>query len=365
MANSEIPAYYSARPTIKIEGKVDQRLLAECEHLLVEETADGICRCEIAFNNWGPDPAQSHKVGFLYFDRKLLDFGKKVEVEMGAGAAKGTVFVGRITGIEARMVAGGPFQILVLAEDRLQDLRMTRRTRTWEKKTDAEIMKAIASGHGLSPTIQIQGPVHACMAQVNQSDLAFMRERARVLGAEIWVEDAKLTVKPRTDRGKTTVTLKMGERLWQFKALADLAHQRTAVVVSGWNVAGKQAVSAEATEKVVSGELDGATAGAKILQAKLGARKETIVHTGALTKDEAKAYADAAFRRIARRFVTGEGECEGDGRIRVGAKVKVTDVGALFTGTYFVTEARHLFDTQGGYRTQFRVERPGIGGSAT
>jgi phage protein D len=95
---------------------------------------------------------------------------------------------------------------------------------------------------------------------------------------------------------------------------------------------------------------------------RLRERKEQLVHLTPASDREARALAEAAFRRIARRFVTGVGVTDGDPRLRVGATVNMQGLGAMFDGKYYVTEARHTFDQAQGYRTQIRVERPFIGG---
>ena len=70
--------------------------------------------------------------------------------------------------------------------------------------------------------------------------------------------------------------------------------------------------------------------------------------------------ADAAFRSRARRFVTAEGTTDGDARIKVGAAIEITGAGSMFSGAYSVTLSRHLFDVMVGFRTVFRIERPGL-----
>ena len=37
------------------------------------------------------------------------------------------------------------------------------------------------------------GPTYKTLAQVNQSDLAFMRERARSIDAELWMDGSKIS----------------------------------------------------------------------------------------------------------------------------------------------------------------------------
>ena len=72
------------------------------QSLMVEETTLGLFRCEANFLNWGP---KDNEVGFLFFDRQVLDFGKTFAVEFGPPGESGPVFAGRITGIEAPVSA--------------------------------------------------------------------------------------------------------------------------------------------------------------------------------------------------------------------------------------------------------------------
>lgn len=355
------PALYASRPRISVEGTEEIALGQQLQGLFIEETTAGLCRCEATFVNWGP---KNGVVGFLYFDRALLDFGKKVTIEMGAGDGAGQVFDGRITGLEGRFTGGRPPELLVMAEDRLQDLRMTRRTRSWEQSSDADVIRKVAQAHGLRADVALNGPTHRVVAQVNQSDLALARDRARAAGAELWIEGDTLKVKPRPDRDAGSLALTYGEGLHEFAVAADLAHQTTAFTVAGWDVASKQTVQPQATSSVVSAELNGGDSGSDILQSAFGKRPQQVVHDLPVNEDEARALAEAHYARAARRFVLGNGVAEGDARLKVGAEVELKQVGPLFEGKYFVTRVRHTWDGVHGYRTAFSVERPALGRAA-
>jgi phage protein D len=80
-----------------------------------------------------------------------------------------------------------------------------------------------------------------------------------------------------------------------------------------------------------------------------------------LNTDEALAYAEAHFRRRARRFLTARAVAEADARLRAGATVDLRGVGPLFEGEYYVVEARHVFDGAQGLRTELALERAGWG----
>jgi len=342
-----------ARPLINISGRDQGSLSERLIALTTVESASGLYRCEAQFGNWG---TSGTNIDFLFFDRQMLDFGKPFGVKMGTDM----IFEGRIMGIEANYPQGNAPSISVLVEDRLQDLRMTRRTRTFDDVTDEDVFNRIASDHGLTPNIDVPGGTHKVLAQVNQSDLAFLRERARAMDADLSVSGTTLHVKMRPNRADSPIELIYGQSLREFVALADLAMQRTHVVVSGWDVEGKAAIRHEAEAGVISGELNGDTSGISILQSAIGERKEVLAHTVPLTTQDAEAEAEAVFRMSARRFVTGRGISEPDPQMKVGAFVDLKNLGPLFSGHYYLTEVRQVFDAR-GIRTEFTAERPGIG----
>src|SRR6266849_6697570 len=161
-------AFVAASPTVNIGGEDKPDLSSQLLELTVREDTLGLYRCEAEFGNWG---SVGGRIGFRYFDRAMLDFGKAFKVKLGDTV----LFDGRIMRLHAVFPEGAPPRIQVLADDRLQDLRMTRRTRTFTDQSDADAMRTIASDHSLTGDIDASGPTHKVLAQVNQSDLAFVR----------------------------------------------------------------------------------------------------------------------------------------------------------------------------------------------
>src|SRR5438067_712556 len=89
-------------------------------------------------------------------------------------SARPTIFFdGHVSAIEALFGEAKSPEIAVLLEDRFQDLRMTRRTRTFTDSSDADVIRGIVGDHGLEADVDVSGPRHKVVAQVNQSDLAF------------------------------------------------------------------------------------------------------------------------------------------------------------------------------------------------
>lgn len=352
---------YLSSPKVLIAGQVNNTLSLDILTILVEETLAGLSRCEVCVNNYGQ--RSSGDSDYLYLGRDVLDFGKDFAVQLGPGDLARQVFKGHITALEAEYPAAGGGQLVILAEDRFQDLRMTRRTRTFEDVSDEDVINQIAQEHSLTPELDLTGPTYKVLAQVNQSDLAFIRERARNINAELWVDDTKLFAKTRTDRASAnpSIDLAYGANLLSFVVRADLAHQCTELGIAGWDVAAKEAIEETGDENAIRAELNGDTSGSSLLLQSFAERKETVVHTTPLTGEEARNVAQARYRERARRFVTGAGVADGDGRIRVGSVLNLGGLGNMFNGKYYVVRVRHSFDGTNGFRTEFDVERPGLG----
>jgi uncharacterized protein len=354
MPDNTQPGIHSARPTINVAGQDDAALAEGLQRMEIVETTHGLHRCEAAFANWG---ARSGRVDYLYFDRAKLEFGAAFKVIWTGD----TIFEGRIMALEAAFPETAPPEISVLAEDRFQDLRMTRRTRSFADVTDADVFRQIAGDQGLTANVNLNGPSYKVLVQVNQSDLAFLRERARTLDAELWMDGTKLNAKTRTDRRGNALELTHGHELRCFTALADLATQRSTVTANGWDVSAKDALKHQADDSVIRSELNGDTSGVSILKSALGDRKEALVHTVPLNSNETEAIAESYFKVCARSFVVGRGVAETQSKLRVGAVVDLKNIGPLFSGKYYVVEVRHRFDSQKGLRTEFTAERAGIG----
>jgi phage protein D len=348
----------TGRPTLSLDGQSAPALAAALMEMRIEERSDGMARAELAFGAWGLTPQGEH--GYVLHDRDRLDFGRRLDVALRGER----LFGGRILALAGRYPEGGAgeAEIVIHAEDRLQALRMRRRTRCFERLSDADAARRIAAEHGLQAQVDLPGPTHAVLAQVNQSDLAFLRERARAAGAELWLVDDTLHLAPRPARaGGDRIELHYGSTLRGFDVRADLALQRTALHVSGWDSAGKQALREQADAAVLQGELDGGDGGPALLQRHFGASPDNVAHLQPADAAAARALAESWMRQLGRRFVCGRGVASPDARLRPGARVDLGGLGPLFGGRYIVTEVCHRFDTREGARTEFAVERAAIG----
>jgi len=110
------PSVYGSRPVLTVNGQLQTLLGDRLLGLCVEEHVDGLYQAELTIANFD---RVNDGFGFVYFDRSLLDFGKPITIQLGAGTAAETVFAGTITALEGRFPHVRPPEILIKAEDRL------------------------------------------------------------------------------------------------------------------------------------------------------------------------------------------------------------------------------------------------------
>lgn len=351
---------YASTPMLTIGGDLALGPMHDLLELSVDEDVNGMTSLEARFVNWGYTGTGQ---GSLYLDRTTFDFGKDLKVAFGPDTGD-VLFTGKISALQADYPDGGAGSMSICAEDAVQSFRLTRRTRTFDDASTKDIATTMASEHGLSPQIDLDGPTRKVVNQLNISDLAFLRSLAYADGGELWLDDKTLHLQGRAKRDGGTATLTYPGSLQSFSVRADLAHQVTDVSICGWSVADKDAIKETGDSSALGAELgSGDTSGSDVLEKAFRERHEMIVVGEPLQSDDATARAKAAYLDRARRFLTGTGTTAGSPSIRVGTRVTLAGLSPLFNGDYRVIRTRHHYDLVKGYTTEFDVERAGIGAS--
>lgn len=363
MADASSILYESTAPQFFIGGQEHTELARDVLNLELEEDSSGLKRLRFALGAIGPQRGASDEQ-LLYMDGRILDYGTEIKLAMGPYSAARTLFTGKLSSLELCMQQGRSPEVRVCAEDSLMDLRMTRRFRTYENVSDADIAQQIAGEHGLRPQADAEGPTYACVQQWNQTDLAFLRERAQRIGAEIWIDDNTLHFASRTQRSASAprITLIQGNDLLAFEARADLAQQRSSLHVSGYDEVAKDKIDESADDGLVAAEAGAGRHGISVLNRAFATRDSYRVGDVPFAGEQAQAWAKAALLARARRFVVVRGITLGSPTMTVGATLELQRVGALFEGEgYVVTQLRHSFDTAQGFRSHFEAERCWVG----
>jgi phage protein D len=304
--------------------------------------------------------------------------GDPVEVTAGSGDER--VFKGEINGMEPTYKANGENVMVLRAFNKLHRLTRVRKSKTYVKQSDKDIVGAVAGEHGLSPTCgdESSSPKHEHVYQHNQTDIEFLRVRAARIGYDVWVDDTTLYFDAPDPNKDSGLKLRYGEAgesseegaifLKRFTPRMSSARVLEEVEVRGWDPVKKEEIVG--TFKASNSSLGSKGAHSETKSA-FGALKSYEVDHPIYSVDEAKKIAEAKVSEATMNYITGDGECRGTPGIKPGIVVTITvnpdNSGDRFNGKYMIVGATHRYSNTkigdtGGYVTGFRVNRNAEGG---
>ncbi len=343
---------FSARPTLRLDGVEDERLSALPMSLAMEESEGGMSTLTLNLSNLAPTDGSPEPA----FDAgSRLKLGAGIEVYSGDAQAPTAIFSGRISALELLCEHGQAPTLVVLAEDALGAARRRRRSAVYTDKTPADLVRQIAGELGLTPSVTGLSAPQRSWAQLNETDLGFLRRLLARFDADLQVVDRRLQVAPRNEVQRGSLELVLDRQLTRVRVTADLAHQATAVTVSGWNARDGAPVTARSAALAHAGPGSGRS-GLDWAHEAFGERSEHLGQPAVASDDEARAVAEAALDQRARRFVRADGVAEGNAALRVGCHLRLSGISPQFDNTYYVHRTCHRFDLVQGYRVEFGAE---------
>ncbi|HEX7958453.1 MAG TPA: contractile injection system protein, VgrG/Pvc8 family [Terriglobales bacterium] len=352
-------AVINTAPTLRIDGQDNDMARSLLLGMEVTEQVGGMSALELRFSNI--NSRDDGSADFAFEDGAILKLGTEIKVYGGDTLSPQHIFVGKVTALEASFPDNSAPELRVLAEDGLQGARMKRRTAVYDNATLANIVQQVAGNLSLQPQVDGLTDNIGTQVQYNETDLGFLRRLLSRYDADMQVVGTQLQASARSQVQRNQIELRLNFELRSLRVIADLAHQTTEVNLSGWDVKQGQAVQVS-SQAGPTAPADG-TPGSQILQNVFGERKEHLGHLAVADSSEAQAVADAAFDSRARRFVVAHGVTEGNPSLRVGTFLKLSGLGPRFSNTYYVTHARHRYNTEVGYQTEFEAECAALGGS--
>jgi uncharacterized protein len=299
------------------------------------------------------------------FGRNVLDllaFGATVEIGVGYGdhTRLPAVILGVITEITTSFSEGGTPELTVAGYDHLFPMTLGKRSQSWAKATDSDVVAMMAKEHNLGTNIETTKEVHAQIEQNQESDFECVKKLAERNHFEFYV-DAQKTLRfgPPRDKDEGIVTLRWGESLLSFRPEANLAAQVSSVEVYGWDPHRKEPIVGKAVAGEESGHDPRRSSGGERLRAALKKAPVLQVRQPVFTEAEAKRRAQAILNDHAKKFLTGEAECIGLPELRPDRNVTLGNLGEPFSKTYYIQQTTHKVDGS-GYRTRVKVKETSL-----
>src|SRR5262245_57760686 len=333
----------SSRPTVKIDGQDRPEMEQAVREATIIMPADGMASLELVLNDWGAVPDRG--VTFAFSDLKI---DSRIEIFIGRGRDR-AAFKGTITAIGLRFSGRGP-EIVLRAEDALLPLTRKRRSKVWEKMSVADIVRQIGSDAGLIAECDID--IRGSFQQINESDLAFLRELAWRFATGPHLEGNTLVVR-RDEVAADPILLKTGDNVRRLSVRMDAARQPGKAKVLGYDLTAGEAIT-KAQDRL-TGNVDGETA------ADFVNHEELFPRPHPRSGGEAEAYVRGAFDALARTFLTGEAVTDGNPDLKPGRVISLEGAGLRFNGEYRILSATHHFSSAHGYETFLKIARGWIG----
>ena len=315
-------------------------------------------------------------LGTLKYGDNALQFslGTPIEIIMETDSldlpipAINTLISGEITGVEPVFRDDGMVFLKIRGYDLSHRLTYGKKTRTFgdgnpfaATVTDQQIVSSIAADYGLIPKIDMATIRYNYVMQYNQSDWDFLWSRADLLGYQVYT-NGKFLCFEKSDKSrhiKGAGDLIWGRNLKKFEPRLVSAGTVQKAEAFGWDPDKKKKVSGNSGLKPKNDFVD-------IIESKVGASpvlkmkyrlspEDTLMDPVFRENAQAKSYAASVAATRESQFVKASGELAiGDPFLLAGTNVKILNVGARFTGQYYVTQATHIWRS-GDYSVNFQI----------
>ena len=337
---------------IKVEGQeLPQDVAVDVLDASVGDFVEGSSIFSLTMNVW-TSMGQEYK----YIDDNLFKEGAKVEILVGFVDAFESLLIGEVTALEPDFGDQESPVLRVQGMDLLHRYRRGRRTDSFLKMKDSDIVAKVAARLKLKADIEDTQVVHEYVMQYNQTDIDFLSERARRINFELTYDGETLFFREAANDQKEAVAIDYGLTLKTFAPRLATAKQVSEVVVKGWDCLTKKPIEATSKSgdlvKKMGKEKPGPAASSSAFFDSQGVITDICV----FSQGEAQQIARGKLNDTAIQYITGEGTAIGNTDIRAGRIIQLNKLGRRFSGPYYVKSSTHSLDAS-GYSTRFSVER--------
>lgn len=306
-------------------------------------------------------PGDSSTTTWQYQD--LIKIGTKIRIGFESSTSEADtstttptyMMAGEITAIETHFTNSSQAPILVRGYDISHRLHRGKYNRSFQDISDSDLVKKLAEEVGINlGQINHNTQRYPYLFQQNQTNMAFLRQRAARIGFELYVQDGKLNFcQPQAG---SQVELTWMQNLTSFRVRVTTAEQVNSVEVRGWDYNQKQPIVARASNQdrvITDTNIGNGRDRSQVFDRQNHPSKMIVVDQPVNNNQEANAIAKALFDELEGEFIYADGKAVGNPDIRVGKVVNLSNMGE-YDGKYYITETRHLF-YQGEYQTEFSV----------
>ncbi|MFZ3058852.1 MAG: hypothetical protein WA102_03850 [Candidatus Methanoperedens sp.] len=332
-------------------SELSRELLSAVEGVTLEDEINLPAMFTIKFNT-----VDFFKGAWRGVDLKTFKVGDIVKVFMGIDSTV-EMMTGEITALDYTF--GDSSYVEIRGYDRLHRLRFGTMRRSFKDMKDSDIASKVASDASLSPDVDDTGTIQPYIFQNNQTNYEFLLERANRIGYEMLVDDKTFIFRKSQEDKTPEVTLQYGIDLLNFSARIKTLTEGSKIEVRGWNVKDKEEITSTATKGSEKSKMKGKESGYEMSEKAFTASLVSVVDDLIIDSKDAENIAKAKYNLNLQEFLTGEGICGGNPKIRAGKTIEIKGLGDRLSGAYYIASSIHSIN-EGAYSTTFRVRRTGV-----
>ncbi|HAT67707.1 MAG TPA: Rhs element Vgr protein, partial [Flavobacteriaceae bacterium] len=222
----------------------------------------------------------------------------------------------------------------IVCKDEAVKMTVGRKSLTFAKKTDSEIITEILNSYSLEKKITATSNKWPQMVQYYTTDWDFMLSRAEANGFIVSANNGKVFVVNPLEDKTSVLSLSYGESIYQFNGDLNAIDQIGKAKSSSWDYK---------TQSIVSGESASDYAGAGNISSKklsevVGLAEYQLKTPGTLNQDELSNWSKAQIIKSELSKFSGEVTCQGNHLVLPGNFITLKNLGARFNGDHFVSK---------------------------
>ena len=301
----------------------------------------------------------------LVFGMSVPDFdnddvfseGSEVSVHLGYKDDVEEVFNGEVTGFAPRFGEYGTPQMEVQIETKLHRLDKGIRSKAFESKTTAQIIKEIITNHNLKAEVEEFGPKHNYTEQRNITDYDYITQLACKYGKTVWCQGNTVYVKTEITPSDDDVILEWGKSIISARAKTSMTKQLSAATCTGWSIMDCRGFAATATMKDIPLKIGGEYSWEDNSKGYDPKKIEQITTEEIIDEEDAAAVAKAYIQNRSFKFQSCDIKTQGNYHIKPGNRLTVKYIGKQSDGEYLIESVEHTLDMQEGFITKCHLIR--------
>ncbi len=276
--------------------------------------------------------------------------GTKITIEAGYDSTNETIFTGIITKQSIRIHGAEGSVLVVECRDEAVKMIVGRKSLTYSKKKDSDIMSTIIGNYGLSADVSATTTEWPEQVQYYATDWDFLLARAETNGMIVTTLNGKVSVFPPDNDTSSVLEIAYGNNLLEFNASLNSVTQLGSAKATSWDFTQQQTTSGEASSSYAGpGNLS-----SKKLSEVVGLSDYELQSTAPIQESDLTNWSKAALVKSAYAKIQGDVKFQGSNLVDPAKYITLAGLGDRFNGDHIISNVQHVIG-HGNWITEVSV----------